>query len=145
MGRAGAEMAAVAAALLLLGAWPSVARGGVAEDCALAVAALPATAGLASVLSAHPPPGVHARCPEAATLLGVALLRAGNIAEGTSHLEAVARAAPPALAWVAAAFLAASLELAARELFAAGKLRHLLPALRAAAAHFSRSAEGRAA
>ena len=85
-------------------------------------------------------------CPEAATLLGVALLRDGNLSGGVALLDAVVRFAPPALSWPASAYLGAVGELAAREMVSGGgggggATRALL----AAAAHFSRSAEGRAA
>lgn len=111
------------------------------DACALAASSTPAQ--LSAFLAAHPGPEVHAACPEAATFLGVSLMREGDLAGGAAHLEAVARAAVPALSWPALAYLGAALELAARELFASGK-QHV-PALLAAASRFARSAEGRAA
>jgi hypothetical protein len=110
------------------------------EGCSLALRALAA--------GGPAPPAALAdveRCPEAATFFGVAQLRAGNLSGGAAHLEAVVRRAPPLASWVASAYLGASMELAARELFAAGRGSAHLRALRAAAAHFSRAEEGRAA
>ena len=99
---------------------------------------------LASLLAAPPPHAeLHATCPEAATLRGIALLREGSLAAGSSLLEALIAAAPPHFAWPARAYLGATLELAARELSLRGKPDSA--ALRAAAAQFEASLLGRAA